>query len=527
MNHIVRAWLALLLLFVSLPVPETHAQDDKRILRIAPHTSLTILDPIWTKSYITRNHGYLIYDTLFGMDAEGQIQPQMVASWTVGKDRKVWTFTLRDGLEFHDGKPVTSEDVIASLIRWSKRDGVGQKLFAATEAIEVVDVRTFRIKLREPFSMVLQALGKPSANVPFIMPKRVAETPADKQIDDYIGSGPFVFAKSEWRPGERIVYLKNAKYKPRPEEPSGTTGGKVAKVDRVEWVIIKDPQTQANALANGEIDIVEAPAYESYAALKANPNLQSVVVNPQGLAYWLRFNHLHPPFDNVKVRQAAMAALNQPAFLKVQVGVPEFYRTCFSVYPCGSPNATEKGMDFIAKPDMKRAQQLLKESGYDGTPVVLLQPTDLATITKLPLVAAQLLRQAGFTVDMQSTDFQTAIARLQKKDPPAKGGWNLWLAAWAAVDITDPVTAQLMNASCEKATSGWPCDAELEKLRDAYARAETAQARKPIAEQAQVRAMQIGTHVPLGEWVVPLAARKNIRGFVTGYLLVPWNIEKQ
>jgi len=527
MNRVIRAWLPSFLLCVAFALPGAWAQDDKRVLRIAPHANLTILDPIWTRAYITRNHGYLIYDTLFGMDAKGQIQPQMVASWIVGKDRKVWTFTLRDGLEFHDGKPVTSEDVIASLTRWSKRDGAGQKLFAATEAMEVVDAHTFRLKLREPFSMVLQALGKPSSNVAFIMPKRVAETPADKQIDDYIGSGPFVFAKSEWRPGERIVYLKNPKYKPRSEEPSGTAGGKVAKVDRVEWVIIKDPQTQVNALAKGELDIIESPAYESHAALKANPDLQIFMANPQGLAYWLRFNHLHPPFDNVKVRRAAMAALNQPAFLKMQVGVPEFYRTCFSVYPCGSPNATEKGMEFIAKPDMKRAQQFLKESGYDGTPVVLLQPTDLALIAKLPLIAVQLLRQAGFVVDLQSTDWQTEVARLAKKDPPAKGGWNIYLAASAAVEIADPVVSNLMNASCEKAMSGWPCDAELERLRDAYARAETVQARKPIAEQAQIRAMEIGTHVPLGEYVIPSAARKNVRGFVTGYFLVSWNIEKQ
>ena len=527
MNRVVRIWLPALLLFAAFAVPESWGQDDKRVLRITPQTSLTILDPIWTPAYITRNHGYLIYDTLFGMDAKGQIQPQMVASWTVGKDRKLWTFTLRDGLEFHDGKPVTSEDVIASLMRWSKRDSLGQKLLAATETLEVVDTRTFRFKLREPFSMVLQALGKPSSNVPFIMPKRIADTPADKQIDDYIGSGPFVFARNEWRPGERIVYLKNAKYKPRPEEPSGTVGGKVAKVDRVEWVIIKDPQTQANALAKGEIDIVETPAYESYAALKANPDLQTFLVNPQGVAFWLRFNHLQPPFDSTKIRRAAMAALNQPAFLKVQIGVPELYRTCFSVYPCTSPNATDKGMEFIAKPDMKHAQQLLKESGYDGTPVVLLQPTDLAVITKLPLVAAQLLRQAGFTVEVQSMDFSTLAARREKKDPPTKGGWNIFVSAAATVDLADPVTSQLMNASCDKAKFGWPCDAELEKLRDDYARTENNQARKGIAEQAQVRAMEIGTHVPLGEYMVQVAARKNIKGIVTGYFLVPWNVEKQ
>jgi len=197
------------------------------------------------------------------------------------------------------------------------------------------------------------------------------------------------------------------------------------------------------------------------------------------------------------------------------------------VYPCTSPNATDKGMEFIAKPDMKHAQQLLKESGYDGTPVVLLQPTDLAVITKLPLVAAQLLRQAGFTVEVQSMDFSTLAARREKKDPPTKGGWNIFVSAAATVDLADPVTSQLMNASCDKAKFGWPCDAELEKLRDDYARTENNQARKGIAEQAQVRAMEIGTHVPLGEYMVQVAARKNIKGIVTGYFLVPWNVEKQ
>jgi peptide/nickel transport system substrate-binding protein len=301
----------------------------------------------------------------------------------------------------------------------------------------------------------------------------------------------------------------------------------VAKTERVEWVVIKDPQTQANALAKGEVDIIEAPAYEMIPALKANPDLQMLSINPKGLAYWLRFNHLHPPFDNPRVRQAAMAAMNQAAILRVQVGLPEYSRTCFSVYSCSSPNFTQTGMEFIAKPDMKRAQQLLKQSGYDGTPVVLLHPTDLAVIARLPPVAAQLLRQAGFEVDMQSMDWQTLIARLAKRDPPSKGGWNAFLASYSASDIMDPAVSHLMNASCEKAMAGWPCDAELERLRDAYIRAQTAQERKPIAEQAQVRAMQIGTHVPLGEYIVEPAARKNIRGSFPGYLLPAWNLEKQ
>ncbi|HZP89222.1 MAG TPA: ABC transporter substrate-binding protein [Burkholderiales bacterium] len=500
--------------------------QGEKVLRIAPHSNLTILDPIWTTAYITRNHGYMIYDTLFGMDAKGKIQPQMVDKWETSKDGKTWTFTLRDGLAFSDSKPVTSEDVVASLARWGKRDSMGEMLMSFVAGMQAVNAKTFTLTLKEPYGLVLESLGKPSSNVPFVMPKRVADTPADKQIDDFTGSGPFVFKRDEWKPGEKVVYVKNANYKPRKEPPSGSAGGKVVKVDRVEWVIIKDPQTQANALAAGEIDIIESPAHELYAGFKNNPNIQIVEPNPLGFGALLRFNHLQPPFDNVKVRRAAMAALNQPAFLRTQVGVPEMYRTCFSIYPCNTMYFTTAGMELIAKPDMKRAQQMLKESGYNGTPVVVMQPTDLAIIAKLPIVATQLLRQAGFKVDMQAMDWQTLVARRAKKDPPAQGGWNIFMTIWASVDGLNAISMQAVAASCEKAWFGWPCDAEIEKLRAAFARANDAAARKRLAEQIQVRAMEVVTHVPLGEYNAPVAARKNLKGFVTGYFLVPWNIEK-
>jgi peptide/nickel transport system substrate-binding protein len=521
-----RIWLALGALVAAGSIAAPTALAQGKVLRVVPHSNLQVLDPIWTTAYVTRNHGYMVYDTLFAMDRQGKIQPQMVNKWEVSKDKKTWTFTLREGLEFHDGKAVTSEDVIASLARWGKRDAMGEKLMAMAEGMEAVNPRSFRLKLKEPYGLVLESLGKPSSNVPFIMPKRVADTPADKQIDDFTGSGPFVFAKDEWRPGEKVVYLKFAKYKPRTEPPSAAAGGKVVKVDRVEWVIIKDAQTQANALAAGEVDVLEQPAHELYNTLKANPDVQVVETNPLGFQAIIRFNHLQPPFDNPKVRQAAIAALNQPAFLRAQVGVTDLYRTCYSIYPCKTPYHTEKGMDLIAKPDMKRAQQMLKESGYDGTPVVVLQPTDLLAIAKLPVVATQLLRQAGFKVDMQAMDWQTLLARRAKKDPPSKGGWNIFLTVWANVDGFNPITMNAVNAGCDKAWFGWPCDAELEKLRDAFARSDDDKQRKALAEQIQVRAMEIGTHAPLGEYQIPVAARKNLKGFVIGYFLVPWGLEK-
>jgi peptide/nickel transport system substrate-binding protein len=488
-------------------------------------SDLEVLDPVYSGAYITRDHGYMIYDTLFGMDANGQIRKQMLETYDTSADKKTWTFTLRDGLEFHDGTPVTSDDVIASLQRWGQKDTMGQRLmsFVDMDGWEAVNAKTFRMKFNKPYGLVLESLGKPSSNVPFIMPRRVADTPANQAIDDFTGSGPFIFKKDESKPGEKVVYIRNTRYKPRSEPASGTAGGKVVKLDRVEWVIIKDPQTQANALSAGEIDMIESPAYEMYPSLVSSPDIQMVETNPLGYQFGLHFNHLQPPFDNPKVRQSAMAALNQPAFLQTQVGIPGMYRTCFSVYPCNTPYATTRGMEFIASPDLNHARKLLKESGYNGTPVILLQPTDQAITAKLPAVARQLLNQAGFKVDMQSMDFQTLDARRAKKD-----GWNIYIVRGTAVALINPISNSSLSGACfPKAYSGWPCDKELEKLRDAFSVVSTDEERKKLAEQIQVRATEIGALVPLGEYVVKVAARKNVTGFVTGFFTVYWNVEKQ
>src|SRR4029453_8882033 len=293
------------------------------------------------------------------------VKPQMVESWSVSPDNRLWTFKLRSGLEFHDGKPVTAEDVVASLARWGKRDAMGVALFTFIDRMDTPAPDTFRIFLREACGFVLEAIGKPSSNVPFIMPKRGAEADAFKQIEDYIGSGPYVFKRDEFKPGDKAVYTKNNKYVPRKETPSGTTGGKFVYVDRVEWnLALRDAQAQVNALANGEVDILERPAFESYEQLKKANGVVLVNKDPLGFQYMGRFNHLHPPFKNPKVRQAALAAMQQEPFLRAQVGVKELYKTCASMYTCGTPYGTSKGSDVQSKSNMKKAQELLKASGY-------------------------------------------------------------------------------------------------------------------------------------------------------------------
>ncbi|MES2954293.1 MAG: ABC transporter substrate-binding protein, partial [Pseudomonadota bacterium] len=227
------------------------AQAQAKTLKVVPHSNITILDPVWTTAFVTRNHGYMIYDTLFGTDLEGKVKPQMVDTYSASKDNKVWTFALRDGLEFHDGKPVTSEDVVASLKRWASRDSFGGVMAKSLASYETPNAKTFVIKFNQPFGVMLEALGKPSSNVPFIMPARIAATPGSEQIKENIGSGPYKFVTAEYKPGEKLVYVKNDKYKPRSEAPNGTTGGKNVYLDRVEWIIIRDPQTQFNALIAG------------------------------------------------------------------------------------------------------------------------------------------------------------------------------------------------------------------------------------------------------------------------------------
>ena len=513
---------AVVALTASVPAPA----DAQTTLRVVMHSDLKIVDPIWTTAYIVRNHGYMVYDTLFAMDAKGEIKPQMVDKYEVSKDQKTYTISLRDGLLWHDGAPVTAEDCVASIKRWAAKDSMGQKLMTFVKELQVVNPKTFRIVLNEPTGLVLGALGKPSSNVPFMMPKRVAETDPNTQISDYTGSGPFVFKKDEWKPGDKAVYVKFDKYKPRTEPASGLAGGKTVKLDRVEWRSIPDHQTAINALLAGEIDYIESPPHDLLPVLKADSNVKLVNANPLGNQFTMRFNVLHKPFDNPKVRQAVLYALNQEDFLKAVVGDKQWYKTCQSFFPCGSPMSSTKGMEGLLASNFSKSQALLKEAGYDGTPIVLMQSTDLAVLTNLAPVAKSLMEKGGFKVDMVSMDWQTLVARRAKKDPPTAGGWHAFLTSWVAADILNPVMMGFLNASCDKAMFGWPCDKEIESLRDQFAKETNPAKQKTIAENAQVRATQYPTHVPLGQWYGPQAMRKTIDGTIEAPVTTFWNVTK-
>jgi peptide/nickel transport system substrate-binding protein len=373
--------------------------------------------------------------------------------------------------------------------------------------------------------MVLEALGKPSSSVPFIMPKRIAETPPDKQISEYIGSGPFVFRKDLWRPGEKIVYEKFADYKPRPEPASGLAGGKRALVDRVEWVVLPDAQSSVNALIAGEIDMMQTPPFDMLPLLESSKGVKVIDLNPYGTHYAFRFNTLHKPFDDPRIRQAALYALSQKESLQAAVGNPKYEKVCKDLFGCDTPLSTTKGWEDKLNGDAAKSKELLKAAGYDGTPIVLLYPTDLAAGVVAPVAKADLER-GGFKVDMQSMDWQTVLSRRSRKEAPSAGGWSAFVTTLATPDILDPVVSFFTGAACDKASIGWPCDTQIEKLRDDFARTTDPAKRKEIAEALQVRLAEFPTYAPLGQYNMPVAMRDNISGNLLAPATVFWNVKK-
>jgi peptide/nickel transport system substrate-binding protein len=493
------------------------------------HSDLRIIDPLFTTAYITRDHGYMVFDTLLATDSSFKITPQM-ADWKVSDDKLTYTFTLRDGLKWHDGAPVTAEDCVASLKRWGKADNMGQKLMDFVASIEPVDAKSFALKLKEPYGLVLESIGKPSSYTPFMMPKRMAETPAGQQMKEQIGSGPFKFVTAEFQPGVKAVYEKNPDYVPRKEPASWTAGGKVVKVDRVEWLTMADAQTAVNALQSGDIDFIENPSFDLLPLLAANKDLKVETLNNLGFQTLGRMNFLHPPFDNVKVRRAALLAISQKPVLDALVGNPEYYKLCGAFFVCGTPLATEAGGETLIKGNgLADAKKALAESGYDGTPIVIMAPGDVVTLKAQPIVVAQQLRDAGFKVDLQATDWQTVVARRASQKPPKEGGWNMFFTNWVGADVMNPIAnASIGGRGTKGGWFGWAENPKIEQLKDTYARSASPEDQKKVAAEIQKEAYDQVIYVPLGQYLAPSAWRKSLTGVLDGPATpIFWNIDKK
>lgn len=514
--------LALSVAALALSVPAS-----AETLYAVMQSSLRGLDPIVSSAAITNTHGFMIYDTLLGLDENFEVQPQMADRWEVSEDGRTYTFYLREGLTWHDGAPVTAEDVVASISRWGKQDIMGQVLMSLTEDMHAIDEKSLSMEFEVPTTLVLSALAKIGTRTPFIMPKRVAETPASEQITEYVGSGPFRFVESEFQPGVRVVYEKFENYVPREDQASRTAGGKVVNVDRVEWISMPDALTTVNALLNNEVDYVENLPFDQMSMVEADDEFTVKFLNNLGLWTYIRFNHMYPPFDNELVRRAAMYAVGQQDLLMALTGNPEISSTCVAIFGCGTPYASEYGSDIIIQAQPERARELLKEAGYNNEPVIILHPTDNPQVSTQPVVIGAMLREAGFNVDIQSMDWQTLTTRRASTNPPGEGGWAVHATTGPLIGIIDPLRNQTVAASGKSAWFGWPDVPEIEELRAEFARTSDSARLVELAEEIQKLVIDKGVVVPMGQFIIPTGYSNRLTGVLESPVALFWNLEKK
>jgi peptide/nickel transport system substrate-binding protein len=516
------------LLAVAAVISPASAQSTPKTLRFIPQADLRSIDPIWTTAYITRNFGYLVFDTLFALDDKFKPQPQMVDHYTVAGDKLTYSFTLRDGLKWHDGQPVRAADCVASLERWGKRDPFGQQLMEAVGEIKAVDDKSFVIDLKSPFPLLLDALGKLSSNVPFMMPERLAKTDPYKQIPEAIGSGPFKFVKSEWVPGDKVVFVKNTEYVPRKGPPSFAAGGKLAKVDRVEWLYIPDTATAAAALNSGEVDWYEQPPADILPVFAGNKDIVVATVDPLGDQGILRFNHIQPPFNNAKMREAVLNLVNQKDYMQAAAGDPKYWKTCVALFVCGGPLETNAGAEALLHgPNLEKAKELIRQSGYNGEKIVLLDATDQPFVHGQALVTLAALRSAGLNVELQAMDWGTLITRRASKAPIGEGGWNIFHTWSAAPDLASPALNAALRANDGKAWFGWPDDPKLEWLIAQWFKAPDIIGQRKLAAAIQTEAYTGDVpYVPTGQFVIPTAYRSDLHGMIVAPVVFMWNVSK-
>ncbi|MFI5001553.1 MAG: ABC transporter substrate-binding protein [Reyranellales bacterium] len=491
-----------------------------KALSVVLESEVKFLDPHFITATITRTFGLHVFDMLFAMNENGEIKPQMVESWDSSADRLNWSFTLRGGLKWHDGGPVTAADCVASLKRWSVRDPLGKLLMAASASVEATNDKTFKIVLKEPFPPMLEVLGKPNAPLPVMMPSKLAATPANEQIAQPIGSGPFRFVKAEWRPGSVMVLERNPDYLARSEPPDFLAGGKKVKVDRLDLRVMPDQSTGANALMAGEIDYMQYLPFDMLPLLEKDRAVKMVVMG--GIHQFqgnFRLNHASPPFDNPAVRRVMWKLVDQDATLTA-IGIPERFRakSCASFWMCGAPLSTDAGSAGNTF-DLAAAKAELKASGYKGEPVIVLEVAGSISQTASRLLV-QNMRDVGFTVDQQPRDWPTVLARRVHKE-----GWSMFPVYSNGTDMFSPLTHFYVSATCND-FPGWSCDNRIPALIKSFTQAATLEERKHIAADIQVAAYELTPSVMWGQFTIPAGYRADLKGLIQSDYPMFWEVDR-
>jgi peptide/nickel transport system substrate-binding protein len=511
----------------ALAMPSLAFGQGEKTLRFKPNADLTIVDPGWTTAFSTRYLALLSYDTLYGVDDALNPQPQMVAGHVVENDGKLWRLTLRDGLRFHDNTPVLARDVVASIKRWGAKDAFGQVLMAATDDLSAPSDKEIVFRLKHPFPLLPNALGKSTSYIPVIMPERLIADPS-KMVTEVVGSGPYRYVAGERVSGVRSVWQKFDGYMPRADGVTQFTAGpKIPKLERIEWTVIPDAQTAASALINKEIDWYEDVLLDLIPTLKRSPNVVVSSYNPAGNMGILRFNQLQPPFNNPAIRRAILGAIDQSEIMSAVAGTDHaLWDDKVGVFCPNSPMASDAGIQVLSGPrDYDKVKRDLAAAGYKGERVAYLSAANFFTMAQQDNVAADQMKRAGMNVDLISVDFGTWLQRRASQAPLDQGGWSCTDSLLPGLDLWDPASHLGLRGNGLAAWPGWPTSATLESLRDKWFLAPDEAARKAICRDIQLQAWQDVPYIPTGRWKDVTAYSTGLSGVLNGMPLF-YNIQK-
>jgi peptide/nickel transport system substrate-binding protein len=512
----------------AIAAPRIGRADRQSKLVFVPVSDLAVLDPVVTFNRPTRNYAYLVFDTLYGLDTSWAAQPQMVEGHEIAEDGLSWTLKLRDGLRFHDGEPVLARDVVASVHRFAVRIPFAAALMAATEELSAPDDRTVRFRLKRPFPHLPEALAGPGGTVPAIMPERLATTSPHQPIAEIVGSGPYRFLSAEHVSGAHAAFGRFIQYQPRSTGAVGfTSGPKIGHFDRIEWLTM-DPFSAMAALQNGEIDWWESPSRDLIEQVGRNPDISTVSQYATAMGI-LRFNQLHPPFDNLEIRRALLGAIDQAEAMTAVAGEDRAsWYDGVGLFSTGTPLANDAGIEVMRRPrDYASVRQQLEHAGYKGEPIVVISPTDLQGMRNLSLIGADQLRRAGIKVDFQEMDFGTVVRRRTSRATPDKGGWNAFFTFIdRSVPNTNPYGSPAIRADGLAAYDGWPSSPRIEALRAAWLDAGHFDEQRRICAELQMQLWQDVPFIPMGEYWQTTAYRKDLLGIQTGAFAIFYGVRR-
>ena len=491
-----------------------------KVLRFVPESDVAVIDPIWTTATVTRNHGYLLFDTLYGQTARYDFQPQMVEGHTVEADGRLWHLTLREDLRFHDGEPVLARDVVASIRRFAARDAFARALMDATDELTAASDRVVQFRLKRPFPLLPAALGKTGTSMPCIMPERLAKTDANTQVTEMVGSGPFRFKADERVPGALTVYERFDGYVPRRDgTASFTAGPKRAHFDRIEWRIVPDASTpRARCRRRGRL-VAESDAGPAGAAQDqaADPKLE--VLDPAGGIGCLRFNHLHPPFDNPAIRRALLGAIDQTEFMSAVAGDERaLWKDHVGVFSPDAPMATRRGHRGAGgRPRLRRGEarprgsRLPRRARSHARPHRLSRPPirwhwsppRRSRNAGSPSISSRWTGAPWFSAGRAASPRTRAAGT---PSSPTSNGTNNF----------DPAGQLGIRGNGDQAWFGWPRAPRLEELRAQWFAAPDLAAQKAICAEIQRQFFVDVPYLPLGAYYEATAYR-GLTGVRSGF----------